>query len=224
MNFGGHLMAGWLLSHWGGEDEAERRAITLMAIAPDADGIFVLGPAAWREWHRTFSHNIFWAALIPLATLLFLKKGRRLALLPFLYISIASHYLLDVFVTGWWGLAPLWPLSRWEFLMSDYIPEDVMKYYIQIGLFIALLIPTFYFIRTLRRSPLELFGRRVDRFFLRFIALPWREYCTVCGGRAFYRCDECGATLCGRHRSFIGFLKISCKDRHGEKSQRSGES
>lgn len=224
MNFGGHVMAGWLLSHWGGENESERRAITLMAIAPDADGIFVLGPAAWREWHRTFSHNIFWAALIPLAALLFLRRERRLALLPFLYISIASHYLLDLFVTGWWGLAPLWPLSKWEFLMSDYIPENVMKYYIQIGLFIALLIPTIYLIRTRGRSPLEVLGRRVDQFFLRFITLPWGARCGVCGGRAFYRCDECGAALCGRHRSFSGFLRVLCRNSHNATSQRSGES
>jgi membrane-bound metal-dependent hydrolase YbcI (DUF457 family) len=212
MNFGGHLMAGWLISNTSDFSRSERAAITIMAISPDVDGIFMIGPASWYEWHRTFGHNIFWALIIPLITLYFIKKGRRAKVLPFLYIGMLSHFILDLFVTGWWILMPFWPLSDWAILMSRWIPENIMKYHIQIGLFILFTIAVVYLIIKKKRTPLEIFGKNFDTFIQRFVTLPLKEKCAVCGSRAFYRCDKCGATLCGTHRKFLRGIKISCKD------------
>ena len=210
MNFGGHLMTGWILAHAGCSNVSERRAVTILSVAPDLDGVFILGPTHWREWHRTFSHNVFFAAAILFITLLFLKKGRRLRLLPLLSAALLSHFILDLFVTGWWSLTPLWPLSDWSILMSQVIPENVMKYYIQLGLFALLLVVTICIIIRRKRTPLEIFGASVDIFFQRFVSLPFRARCAICGARAFYRCDRCGATLCGRHRRFVGLFKVLC--------------
>jgi len=210
MNFGGHLMTGWILSHAGSSNVSERRAVTILAIAPDVDGIFILGPTHWREWHRTFGHNVFFAAAILFITLLFLKKGRRLWLLPLLSAALLSHFILDIFVTGWWSLMPLWPLSDWSILMSQVIPENVMKYYIQIGLFVFLLAVTICLIIRYRRTPLEIFGSSVDIFFQRFVSLPFRARCAFCGAHAFYQCERCGATLCGHHRRFVGLFNVLC--------------
>ena len=213
MNFGGHLMAGWLIANGGDYSRVERRVITLMAVAPDTDGLFILGPSAWREWHRTFSHNLFWAILVPLLVLIFLPRGRRVRLAPLLYVAMLSHFLLDLFVTGWWILMPLWPVSEWGILMTDWIPENVMKYYIQLGLFVILAFPTLYIMIKHRRTPFEILGGRLDMFFQRFIMLPFQKKCVFCKARAFYLCDECGASLCGNHRSFTGIFRTSCKDR-----------
>jgi len=215
-------MTGWLIGNTGDFSPGERTAVTLMALAPDIDGIFVLGPLSWREWHRTFGHNVFWGVAAPLFALYFIQKGRRWKLLPFLYLGMLSHFILDLFVTGWWILMPLWPVSEWGILMSRWIPEDVMKYWIQLGLFAALLIPTVILIVKKKHTPLEILGKRADAFFYHFVTLPFREKCAACGARAFYRCNECGAPLCGRHRKFSGWFGISCREGHiYEKSQQS---
>ena len=204
-------MTGWLVAHARNFSRAERRAVTLMAIAPDLDGLLMWGPSSWREWHRTFSHNIFFAFLVPLFALLFLSRGRRIRLLPWLYLGILSHFLLDL-VTGWWILMPLWPVSQWGILMTDWIPENIMKYYIQLGLFFLLIIPTVMILIRHGRTPLELMGRNADVFIQRFLSLPFYSQCAFCGSRAFYLCEECGASLCGNHRLFPGIFRTSCKD------------
>jgi len=213
MNFGGHLMAGWLIANGSDFSRGERRAITLMAVAADLDGLLMYGPAAGREWHRTFSHNIFFAILVPMLVLLFLPSGRRSKIVPWLYLGMFSHFVLDLLVTGWWILTPFWPISAWGILMTDWIPEYVMKYYIQLGLFAVLLVPCVRIIIRHKRTPLEVLGKDVDVFIQRFVSLPFVSRCALCRGRAFYRCDECGAPLCGSHRRFAGFLKISCRDK-----------
>ncbi len=207
-------MAGWLIAHTGNYSRPQRRAITIMALFPDIDGIFVFGPQSWHEWHRTFGHNIFVGIAVPLITLLFFRKGHRLRLLPILYAAMFSHFLLDIFVTGWWILMPFWPISHWGILMSLYIPEYVMKYYIQIGLFVIFLVPTIRLIVKYHRTPLEVLGKDFDEFVQRFVTLPFKKRCAFCGARAFYLCDICGAPLCGRHRSFIGAFRVSCRGEH----------
>ncbi|MBN1901961.1 metal-dependent hydrolase, partial [Candidatus Sumerlaeota bacterium] len=214
MNFGGHLMAGWLIANAATENAPERRAITLMAIAPDLDGVFMFVSESGRELHRTFGHNVFFALVIPLITIFFLSRNRRMKILPLLYISMASHFILDLFVTGWWILTPFWPVSDWGILMTDWISEDVMKYYIQIGLFIIFIIPTVYIIIKKKRTPFEILGTAADRFLQTFVTLPFRSHCAYCNARAFYLCEKCGAALCGRHRRFSGIFKPICRDSH----------
>ena len=163
MNFGGHLLTGWALSQAGDFTRTEQRVITLMAIAPDVDGLAILLPGTFEEWHRTFGHNIFFGLGFPLLSLLIARHGRRVLLLTFSYLAMFSHFLLDLFVTGWWALYPLWPVSDWMILMSLYIPEPVMKYHLQITLFASLVVLAVVLYRKRGRSPFSLVSDRFDK-------------------------------------------------------------
>lgn len=201
MNFGGHLITGWLLGNAGGRTLAERRFITVMAIAPDIDGTLVFIPGFMEQWHRTFSHNVFFFALAPLTTFLFFKR-RRLSILLYAYLAIVSHLLLDLVATGWWGLRPFWPLSNYEILMSRYIPENVMKYYVQISLLVLLIGAVVILYRQLRRTPLEVISPALDKLVTTFLIIPFKHHCCYCRNRAFYQDADDGSPLCGRHIRF----------------------
>jgi hypothetical protein len=212
MNFGGHVMAGWLIANSvKTRSVGERRLITLIGILPDIDGIFTFVPGL-GHLHRTFGHNVWLLLISPIAaTFLFLPRERRAPLFPLLLLSIGIHFIFDLFVTGWWPLMPLWPFSMEAFYMDRYIPEHIMKYYIQIGLFAVLLIPTLHIVIKKKRSPLEVISPGFDCFVQNFVTLPWHTRCTSCGKRAFYRCSSCGRPLCGIHRKFGKRLAPVCK-------------
>ncbi len=173
-----------------------------MAIAPDIDGIFTFIPGM-GHLHRTFGHNVWLFIAAPLlATAFFVQPQRRLKIFPLLVISITLHFAMDLFVTGWWPLTPLWPVSDFTIYMDRYIPEHVMKYYVQISLLILFLIPTIMIYLRSHRTPLEIISSGFDRFIQNFVELPWRHTCAYCHRRAFYRCSQCGRPICGIHRKF----------------------
>lgn len=199
MNFGGHLLTGWILSQAGEFNRTEQRIITLMAVAPDIDGVSILFPGAFHEWHRTFGHNIFFGSIVPLLSLWFAAPGGKARLLVFSYLAMLSHYLLDLFVTGWWGFYPLWPVSDRMILMSLYIPERIMKYHLQISLFLLLVAATVWIYRKKRISPFSLISDRCDDFMVTFVTYPFLHRCAHCDARAFYRDRTNDQPLCGRH-------------------------
>jgi hypothetical protein len=49
------------------------------------------------------------------------------------------------------------------------------------------------------RTPLEIISPRLDRLLTDYLALPWRHRCRDCFSRAHFRCERCGALLCGAH-------------------------
>jgi membrane-bound metal-dependent hydrolase YbcI (DUF457 family) len=217
MNFGGHVEAGWLLAHTADFSLSERRLITLLAILPDADGLFFFS-ATWNEYaHRTFGHNIWVFICAPLVASLFVSPARRLRVAPLLYISLGLHFFLDLFVTGWWELRPLFPLHGGNITMShvltQLVPLDwewVMKYPVQIGLLAVLTAGTIVVYLKYRRTPLEVISPRLDKLVMNFLLLPWHVRCSHCGKPAFYRCSLCSAALCPHHRSITLRLHIHC--------------
>lgn len=216
MNFGGHLLASWWLANVTARHSAtERRVITLMGLLPDIDGVctFIQGLG---HLHRTFGHNLWLLLSAPLlATFLFISPPRRLFLYPILFSVISLHYVMDIFATGWWPLMPLWPLSEQAFYMDRYIPQYIMKYYIQIGLFVILLLPTVLIFLRYKRTPLAVLSAGLDRFFQDFIILPWTHKCQYCQRRAFYKCAQCGEVICGVHRKFGANLRPQCSPECG---------
>jgi len=198
MNFGGHLLTGWALSQAREFNRNEQRVITLMAIAPDIDGLAILLPGTFEEWHRTFGHNVFFGLSVPLLGWFIASPARRVLLLTFSYLAMLSHFLLDLVVTGWWALYPLWPISDWMILMSLYIPEPIMKYHLQITLFILLVALTVYLYRKKGRSPFSLVSDRFDDFMVTFITYPFLHRCAHCSSRAFYKGQGSGEPVCGR--------------------------
>ncbi len=214
MNFGGHLITGWLISKIGDFNHSERRFITIMGILPDLDAFSVLSPDKLGDWHRTFGHNIFFGLAAPITAFLFFKKGRGLKILPFALASIFVHYILDLVITGWWAFYPFWPLNKnFTILTSLYIPENVMKYYLQIGLFIILLFIVIMIYRKSKTTPLEIISPDFDKFITTFITSPFRQKCSVCGSRAFYLCSETGKYICGKHVKFLKGFKTKCVEK-----------
>lgn len=211
MNFGGHLLSGWLIAHtFSVKNAAERRTIMIMGILPDIDGIFTFVPGA-GYLHRTFGHNIWLLLVAPVvATFLFVSSPRRQFIYPLLFLSILVHYILDIFVTGWWPFMPLWPFASYAIYMDRYIPQYIMEYYIQIGLLLILLVPTVFIAKKHHRTPIEIISQGFDRFIQDFVTLPWTHRCVYCGRRAFYRCAECGRTLCGLHCRFGVWSSPQC--------------
>lgn len=93
----------------------------MLAILPDADVVsFKLGIAYADAWgHRGASHSLAVAALVAafmtaLATVVF-NADRPVMIWAFLFVSMASHGLLDSFTSGGLGAALLWPFSEARF-------------------------------------------------------------------------------------------------------------
>lgn len=85
------------------------------SILPDLDVLaFRMGiPYAHAFGHRGFSHSLLFAGLAAVVGAAMLQRFRvtwRIAL-PFLFVSVASHGVLDAFTTGGQGIAFLWPWS-----------------------------------------------------------------------------------------------------------------
>lgn len=218
MNFGGHLMTGWAIANARESSYGERRYLTVMAIAPDIDGFAIAIPSLFEQWHRTFGHNVFFGALVPLSAFLFFGRKDSVRLLPWGYLALASHFLLDLFVTGWWGFYPFWPTSDFMILMSLYIPEWFMKYPLQISIFLLLVGLTIWIYRRTGRTPIEILSPQLDRFVMTFVTTPFRSVCGECEARAFYRCLECGKPVCGRHASFGRRFSTRCPECNSSES------
>jgi inner membrane protein len=94
-------------------------AAIVASILPDADVLgFKLG-IPYQHWlgHRGFFHSISFAILIGLIGMVFSKVFNRKRLFVFLvlFISAASHGLLDALTNGGLGIALLSPFSEERF-------------------------------------------------------------------------------------------------------------
>lgn len=84
-----------------------------LAMLPDADVVgFAFGiDYAAAFGHRGASHSIAVAALTATAVAALYRPARALLAWLFLFISMASHGLLDAFTNGGLGAALLWPFD-----------------------------------------------------------------------------------------------------------------
>jgi inner membrane protein len=89
------------------------------SVLPDLDVLaFRLGiPYHSALGHRGFSHSPVFAALVGLLGCCFpgALGASRLRVFAFLFVSVASHGILDAFTTGGRGVAFLWPFSSERF-------------------------------------------------------------------------------------------------------------
>ena len=107
------------------------------SVVPDLDVLAFRFNVAYSSdyGHRGFSHSLAFAAVLAFLAALFAPwlKAKRLTTFLFVFVSAASHGLLDMLTTGGLGVALLWPyasermffpwrmivvspLSLWEFL------------------------------------------------------------------------------------------------------------
>jgi len=89
------------------------------SVLPDLDVIaFRFGiPYSAEFGHRGFSHSLFFAAVMAVFGALLFKRFSQpyTTSLWFLFVSMASHGLLDTFTTGGKGIELLWPFSQHRF-------------------------------------------------------------------------------------------------------------
>ncbi|WP_337658521.1 metal-dependent hydrolase [Sphingorhabdus sp. Alg231-15] len=83
----------------------------VFAMLPDADVIgFGLGIDYSDSWgHRGASHSLLFAAISALLAVALIRPGRYVVAGIFLFISMASHGLLDTMTNGGLGAALFWP-------------------------------------------------------------------------------------------------------------------
>ena len=83
------------------------------AMLPDADVIgFRFGIEYADSWgHRGATHSLLFAAIAALFATAILRPQKYLIASTFLFISMASHGLLDTLTNGGLGAALLWPVD-----------------------------------------------------------------------------------------------------------------
>jgi len=96
-------------------------------VLPDFDVIaFRLGiPYSAEFGHRGFSHSLPLAGVVALLGALALRKVNTPVRMSawFLFLSMASHGILDAFTTGGKGIAMLWPFSEQRFFSPFQVIE-----------------------------------------------------------------------------------------------------
>jgi len=83
----------------------------IFAMLPDADVIgFGFGIEYGDIWgHRGATHSILFAAIAALVATAIIQPDRYFVIAAFLFVSMASHGLLDMFTNGGLGAALFWP-------------------------------------------------------------------------------------------------------------------
>jgi len=84
-----------------------------LAMLPDADVIgFRLGVTYGDNWgHRGATHSLLFAGLVTALLLVLWPAARSRLAAGFLYLSAASHGLLDTLTNGGMGVALFWPFD-----------------------------------------------------------------------------------------------------------------
>lgn len=98
-----------------------------VSVLPDLDVMaFRFGiPYGAVLGHRGFSHSPVFAGAVTLcvACAFRMLKTRFIVAFPFLFVSMASHGLLDAFTDGGAGIALLWPFSAERYFAPVQVIE-----------------------------------------------------------------------------------------------------
>ncbi len=218
MRLGTHVLGGWAAANGAGLlpgkglDARGRRLAVLASLVPLVDGIHVFwNQRRFQELHHEYTCSLPVGALVVLALVPLASRGRRLRTALACALAFTFNAVIDMFTTNW-PVRLFFPLSdfRWAVGgvggLSDFVIYQVIGTACDvffIGLAVAI------YVRW-RRTPFELFGRRVDALVIDFVRLPWRRRCVECGRPATYRCRECGGTVCGYHVRLPG-LRPYCQ-------------
>ena len=188
-----HLMLSWFFADASRLDSAnERRIVAWSGLAPDIDVFAYIGAILWygldkdlafeNVWqvvHHRYTHNLSFVLLTGIVAWLLAARfapsrgsagaansatgarAWRVALLAML--ASALHNFCDIVGGGpTWPIYPLWPLSdfgwtaSWSWPLSEW-PNTLILF--------SCLAATMLYAKFASRSPVELFGRRADRWF-----------------------------------------------------------
>lgn len=124
--------------------------------------------------------------------------SRRSLILFLCVCSFFSHLLVD-YLTAPWEMTPFWPFSPMLVNLGAHLPKWLVQYVFQFVGMVGITACTVWIYLKHGRTPLEIFSPRLDRLVIGYVALPWKNRCSQCTGRAHFRCDRCAGTVCGRH-------------------------
>lgn len=111
-----HALIGWAIGHLGNADRPTRFWCLVASVAPDVDGLSLLGGVAcYQRWHHLIAHNLLSCAIVTLVA----ARWTGFRALPLLLIpaSFVSHLVGDYFGSGpGWSIHPYLPFDDAEYL------------------------------------------------------------------------------------------------------------
>lgn len=110
-----HLMVSWVAGHRL-SDRRDRRLVTWAGVAPDLDGLSLLGGVeAYGTWHHVLGHGIVAALLVVGVAAAWARDRWRVAALA--VVTFHLHLLCDFVGSGVsWGIVYWYPFSDEEYL------------------------------------------------------------------------------------------------------------
>ena len=187
-----HLFIGWLTANTAQVNRRERIIITLAGIAPDMDGLVIVGDflarknteqlELWSTYHHVLGHNIGFAMLV-IVTAYLLARVRKLTTAILVGISFHLHLLgdfigsrgpdgyqwpipyLEPFSDSWqWAWQGQWVLNSWQNFLVTVLALGII----------------FYLAWKRGYSPLEMISSKADSSFIvtlrkRFGNLPEKQ-------------------------------------------------
>lgn len=204
-----HLQYGWWFAHWGEFNRRERAAIALAGATPDLDGLtFLAGGDAFHRYHHILFHNLgATLAVTALAGVFLWRKPRAWLLVAF---AFAMHMVED-YVTVAWNQFPWRPFDPSAVNLAHHLPGWVVQGVFQAAAVVFILGVTVWIYLRHRRTPLEIISPALDRLLVNYAVLPWRNRCAQCLGRAHFRCERCGKTVCAAHGNVMAGFTVRCQ-------------
>jgi inner membrane protein len=159
-----HAAVGWLIGHRLPR-RRDRVIITLMAVAPDLDGVGILvSEDLYVEWHHRLAHGALAALVVTAVGALCASPRMRGALLAML--AFHSHILMDLVGSG-----PGWPiLYWWPFDDAEWLPSfqwDLASWQNSVFGLVTILVCLSMALTSVKRTPVELFSIRADNAVVR---------------------------------------------------------
>jgi hypothetical protein len=222
-----HLQVGAFIANARDYSLRERRLVMLSALAQDFDGIFIYPPELWHRMHHTFSNNIFWSLMIGILFALY-NRGRRIEMFIVCTGAAFLQSLLDLITNDpSWPHMYLWPVSKFDFSLGNFIEWEHLSTLLTIGiqwpLMAAVFAGTVFLYIKNKRTFLELISVNLDVFITNFLKNGFlgKERCSVCGQRAFYSDKETNEALCPEHAHIeknLTVTKVNDEHVNGEKA------
>ena len=169
-----HFLAGWALANTVPMERRDRLIVTLAAVAPDFDGLGIIGNLVtrgsesplywWEEYHHVLGHNLGFALALTIVTLVVAE--RRLATSLLVLASAHLHFLGDLVGArgpeGYqWPIPYLKPFADvWNLTWEGQWFLNAWPNFLITGILLAL---TLYMTWRKGFSPLDLLSQKADR-------------------------------------------------------------
>ncbi len=172
-----YMRLGWVVGNAAHLDRKDRLIVTIAAVIPDVDGAGIIAETMtrsserpllwWSEYHHVLAHNLGFALLVTMVSLLLAKQKAKAATLA--AISFHLHLLADLVGArgpdGYqWPIPYLLPFSEvWQWTWTG---QWELNAWPNFAITLALLAMTFRLAWKRGYSPLEIISTRADEAFV----------------------------------------------------------